>query len=66
MRKQNRRLGKQRVCPNHLTTYNLAPEGKVFVHGKIWNAEASGEIPEGTKVKVLKVLSNLKIKVTEL
>ena len=56
MRRQNRRLRKQRVCPNHLTTYN----------GEIWNAEAKEEIPEGTKVKVLKVLSNLKIKVTEL
>ena len=54
------------MCPNHLTTYNLAPEGKVFVHEEIWNAEASEEIPEGTKVKVLKVLSKLKIKVTEL
>ncbi len=44
---------------------NLNLEGKVFVHGEIWNAEALEEIPKGTKVKVIEVLKNLKIKVTK-
>jgi membrane-bound serine protease (ClpP class) len=44
---------------------DLDLEGKVFVHGEIWNAESPEKIPEGKKVKVSKVLSNLKVKVTE-
>lgn len=44
---------------------DLTPEGKVFVHGEIWEAEASEEIPKGTKVKVTEVLRNLKILVTK-
>lgn len=44
----------------------LSPEGKVFVHGELWDAEAAEEIPEGSKVKVIEVFSNLKIKVTKL
>jgi len=44
---------------------DLKPEGKVFVHGEIWDAEAREEIPKGTKVKVTEVLSNLKIRVTK-
>ena len=43
----------------------LSPEGKVFVHGELWNAEASEEIPKGAKVKVVEVKENLKIKVTK-
>jgi membrane-bound serine protease (ClpP class) len=43
----------------------LNPEGKVFVHGEIWDAEAQQDIPQGTKVKVSEVLENLKIKVTK-
>jgi membrane-bound serine protease (ClpP class) len=43
----------------------LNPEGKVFVHGEIWDAEAQQDIPEGTKVKVSEVLENLKVKVTK-
>ena len=30
----------------------VGPEGKVFVHGEIWNASAKGEIPEGSRVRV--------------
>jgi membrane-bound serine protease (ClpP class) len=41
----------------------LDPEGKVFVHGELWDAEASEKIPKGAKVKVLEVMENLKIKV---
>ena len=35
---------------------DLAPEGKVFVHGEIWNAvTAGGPIPHGTRVKIIGV-----------
>ncbi len=44
----------------------LSPEGKVFVHGEIWQAEASEDLPPGTKVKVVEVLKNLRIKVTKI
>ncbi len=44
----------------------LSPEGKVFVHGEIWQAEASEDLPPGTKVKVVEVLNNLRIKVTKI
>jgi len=44
---------------------DLSPEGKVFVHGEIWNAEARENIPMGSKVEVVEVLKNLKIKVTK-
>lgn len=44
---------------------DLDPEGKVFVHGEIWNAEAPERIPKGAKVKVEKVLDNLKLKVSK-
>ena len=43
----------------------LDPEGKVFVHGELWDAEATEKIPKGTKVKVIEVMKNLKIKVTK-
>jgi membrane-bound serine protease (ClpP class) len=34
----------------------LAPEGKVFVHGEIWNAmTAEDPIPEGARVRVVRV-----------
>jgi len=45
---------------------NLSPEGKVFVHGEIWQAEAVEDLPLGTKVKVVEVLNNLRIKVTQI
>jgi len=45
---------------------DLKPEGKVFVHGELWHAEASEKIPKGTKVKVSEVMKNLKIKVTKI
>lgn len=48
-----------------VTQTNLNLEGKVFVHGERWNAEALEEIPKGSKVKVIEVLKNLKIKVTK-
>lgn len=30
----------------------LAPEGKVFVHGELWNARAHSDVPEGSRVRV--------------
>jgi len=33
----------------------LAPEGKVFVHGELWNAVASATIESGAKVRVVGV-----------
>jgi membrane-bound serine protease (ClpP class) len=37
-------------------TEALDPEGKVFVHGEIWNAaSASGSVPQGVRVRVVKV-----------
>jgi len=30
----------------------LGPEGKVFVHGELWNARAAGEIAAGARVRV--------------
>jgi membrane-bound serine protease (ClpP class) len=45
---------------------DLDPEGKVFVHGEIWNAEASEPIAKGSKVKVTRVLDTLKIRVEKL
>jgi len=33
----------------------LAPAGKVFVHGELWDAVASGNVPAGEKVIVRKV-----------
>ncbi len=44
---------------------DLKPEGKVFVHGELWNAEAAENIKKGTKVKVLEVKKNLVLKVTK-
>lgn len=41
----------------------LKPEGKVFIHGEIWNAEATENIPKGTKIEVIEVMKNLKVKV---
>jgi membrane-bound serine protease (ClpP class) len=33
----------------------LVPAGKVFVHGELWDAVASGNVPAGEKVVVRKV-----------
>ena len=45
---------------------DLNPEGKVFVHGELWNAEAAEPIAKGSKVKVTRVLDTLKIRVEKL
>jgi len=45
---------------------DLDPEGKVFVHGEIWNAEAGTMIPQGSRVKVIKTLDSLKLRVEKL
>ncbi len=40
---------------------DLAPTGKVFVHGELWQAEAETPVRAGEKVKVLEVREGLKI-----
>jgi membrane-bound serine protease (ClpP class) len=42
----------------------LSPEGKVFVHGELWNAVAQGTIEPGAKVRVVSV-EGLILKVEE-
>ena len=37
----------------------LTPEGKVFVHGELWNAKAETAIDEGAKVRVVNVVNLL-------
>ena len=44
---------------------DLSPEGKVFVHGETWYAESQENIPKGSKVRVVEVLGNLRIKVVK-
>jgi membrane-bound serine protease (ClpP class) len=44
---------------------DLAPEGRVFVHGEYWQAEADAPIAKGSPIKVLKVYSHLKLRVTK-
>ena len=43
----------------------LTPEGKVFVHGELWNAKAEKTIDEDTKVRVVNVV-NLMLEVEPL
>jgi membrane-bound serine protease (ClpP class) len=45
---------------------DLDPEGKIFVHGELWNAEAGTLIPKGSRVKVIKTLDSLKLRVEKL
>ena len=42
---------------------DLSPSGKVFVHGEIWDAEATEPVAKGEKVKVVEVLGTLKLRV---
>jgi membrane-bound serine protease (ClpP class) len=44
----------------------LSPEGKVFVHGELWDAESEQDVERGAKVQVMEVLSNLRIKVKKI
>jgi len=43
----------------------LAPEGRVFVHGELWRARTDGSIPQGAKVRVVGVENNLTLKVVK-
>jgi membrane-bound serine protease (ClpP class) len=45
---------------------DLRPEGKVFVHGELWNAESTTEIPQGSRVRVVAVLEGLRIRVEKI
>jgi membrane-bound serine protease (ClpP class) len=42
---------------------DLAPAGKVFVHGELWEAEAAEPVAAGEKVRVVEVLDTLKVRV---
>jgi membrane-bound serine protease (ClpP class) len=44
---------------------DLAPEGKVFVSGELWNAVAEETIAAGEKVEILAV-DSLKLKVKKI
>ena len=44
---------------------DIDPEGKVFVHGELWQAESSEKILKGSKVRVAEVMDNLRIRVTK-
>jgi membrane-bound serine protease (ClpP class) len=46
-------------------TQDLAPEGKVFVSGELWNAVADEAIAAGQKVEILAV-DSLKLKVKKI
>ena len=35
----------------------LTPEGKVFVHGELWNARAKDPINEDAKVRIVQVVN---------
>lgn len=43
----------------------LRPQGKVFVHGELWNAVSGKELPEGARIRVINV-KNLKLEVEPL
>jgi membrane-bound serine protease (ClpP class) len=43
----------------------LAPDGKVFVHGELWNATSDEIVPEGGRVEVMEV-ENLWLKVRKI
>lgn len=45
---------------------DLAPGGRVFVQGELWEAEADSPIRAGEKVKVVAVLDGLRIRVGKL
>jgi membrane-bound serine protease (ClpP class) len=38
-----------------IATTDLSPEGKVLVNGEWWNARANETIPEGAKIKVVRI-----------
>jgi membrane-bound serine protease (ClpP class) len=42
---------------------DLAPEGKIFVHGELWEAEAVEPVAAGEKVRIVEVLGTLKLRV---
>jgi membrane-bound serine protease (ClpP class) len=42
---------------------DLAPSGKVFVHGELWQAESDQPVRMGERVRVVEVEKSLKIKV---
>ena len=45
---------------------DLAPSGKVFVHGELWDADADGAVRAGDRVRVIEVLEGLRIRVVKI
>ncbi len=43
------------ITERGVTRSELAPRGKVFVHGELWTAEAESPLPAGTPVEVVAV-----------
>jgi membrane-bound serine protease (ClpP class) len=43
----------------------LAPIGKVFVEGELWNAESDEFLPKGTEVEIVEV-RNLRLRVKKI
>jgi len=43
----------------------VAADGRVFVHGELWNASSAQPIPEGARVRVTEV-SGLRVRVESL
>jgi membrane-bound serine protease (ClpP class) len=48
-----------------LAQTDLNPEGRVFVHGEIWRAEADAAIAKGGRVRITAVLPSLRLRVTK-
>jgi len=44
---------------------DLRPEGRIFVHGELWRAEADADIPKGARVRVTAVLPTMRLRVTK-
>ena len=42
---------------------DLAPEGRVFVHGELWRATAGTPVPKGARVRVVQVEKDMSLKV---
>ncbi len=45
---------------------DIDPVGRVFVHGEIWEAEATESIPKGAEVEVIELKPGLRVKVKKI
>ncbi|MER3446840.1 MAG: serine protease [Candidatus Dadabacteria bacterium] len=51
-------IGKEGVA-----TTNIDGSGKIFIHGEYWNAESDEAIDKGSKVRVVEIKDNFRLKV---